>query len=160
MKPLLNAQDRSKAYKGSTETYVNSQIFSTRCRHTSRLVAGSLRAATRPHFGPVVGRRGVPAAGRAAVVDARVRLAGGGGATGAVRPVARHVRLDARLGARKVVGTRLPAGPRSAAVLPVGVLDLVGATAQRTDVHDAADVRVAVGFHLTNALHAPIGELS
>jgi len=124
------------------------------------LVASRLRAATRPHFGPIVDRGAVPAAQRAAVVDARVCLAVGGRAVAAVRPVARHIRLDTGLGARQGVGTRLPAGPGSAAVLPVGVLDLIGTAAQRTNVHDAADVSVAVRFHLTNALHASICELS
>jgi len=127
---------------------------------SSSLVASGLRAATRSYFGPVVDRRAVPASGRAAIVNARVGLASGCGPVGAIRPIARHVRLDASLRTAKLVGARLPSGSRSAAVLPVRILDLVRAAAQRSDVHDATDVSVAVRFHLANALHAPLRELS
>jgi len=93
-------------------------------------------------------------------VDSSVRLASGRGPVGAVGPVAGHVGLYARLSAAELVGTRLPASSGPATILPVGILDLVRAAAQRSNIHDATNVSVAVRFHLADALHTLIGELS
>jgi len=61
-----------------------------------------------------------------------------------VRAVAHHVRLDALLRTGHAVSARHPTRSGPSAVDPVDFLDLIRATAERTFVHDASDVRITV----------------
>jgi hypothetical protein len=121
-------------------------------------IASGLTTTTGSDLVPVPVSTGACTAGWSTVVDASVVLARRRGSTSAVRAVAIHVGADAALRAGHVAGTRLPVASGRTAVDPVWFLDLVRTTAQRPDIHDASNIRIAIRLNLADAVKTGIRE--
>lgn len=94
------------------------------------LIAAVLSSAAGPHLVPVAHGSAAGAAARTAVVYPGVVFALRRAAASAECAISVHIVTHARLRAGQLVGARLPTSSDRAAVDPVGLLNLIGSTAQ------------------------------